>query len=252
MRSALGRLSTGSPRECGQGPAAPGRAPAGAALLRQRRIFRDEQLATVLRNFDPRRSHTEITAQWYRRSAGWDPVARMQHVDLFTWLRGDILVKADKMTMATHSSCGCRSWTRRSSGWRPASRCRRRSSAVPTARDDQSTRCAGRWRDRAGARAAPPQAGFPVPIRHWLRDEMYDWAAGIIRDSQTDHLLDLAAVRGCWTSTAPARSTTADGSGPCWVHALARHLRGGRITPEIPSRSTPFSSDADSPHRFMM
>ena len=24
----------------------------------------------------------------------------MQHVDLFTWLRGDILVKADKMTMA--------------------------------------------------------------------------------------------------------------------------------------------------------
>ena len=24
----------------------------------------------------------------------------MQYVDLFTWLRGDILVKADKMTMA--------------------------------------------------------------------------------------------------------------------------------------------------------
>ena len=24
----------------------------------------------------------------------------MQHIDLFTWLRGDILVKADKMTMA--------------------------------------------------------------------------------------------------------------------------------------------------------
>ncbi|MFT3881752.1 MAG: asparagine synthase C-terminal domain-containing protein [Gemmatales bacterium] len=29
-----------------------------------------------------------------------DPVTRMQYVDLFTWLRGDILVKADKMTMA--------------------------------------------------------------------------------------------------------------------------------------------------------
>jgi len=33
-------------------------------------------------------------------SKGWDPVARMQHLDLFTWLRGDILVKADKITMA--------------------------------------------------------------------------------------------------------------------------------------------------------
>ena len=35
-----------------------------------------------------------------RRRTGSDPISRMQHVDLFTWLRGDILVKADKMTMA--------------------------------------------------------------------------------------------------------------------------------------------------------
>ena len=27
-------------------------------------------------------------------------MTRMQYIDLFTWLRGDILVKADKMTMA--------------------------------------------------------------------------------------------------------------------------------------------------------
>lgn len=41
-----------------------------------------------------------MTASLYERCAGWDPVARMQYLDLFTWLRGDILVKADKMTMA--------------------------------------------------------------------------------------------------------------------------------------------------------
>ena len=29
-----------------------------------------------------------------------DPVARIQNLDLFTWMRGDILVKADKMNMA--------------------------------------------------------------------------------------------------------------------------------------------------------
>ncbi|KLD58494.1 hypothetical protein WP50_25715 [Lactiplantibacillus plantarum] len=28
--------------------------------------------------------------------------------------------------------------------------------------------------------------GFPVPIRFWLKDEMYDWAKQIINDSQTD------------------------------------------------------------------
>src|SRR4029078_1467160 len=77
----------------------------GAIPLEQRyygnaRIFRDGELAGVLRQYDPRRSHTDVTAGHYAESAGWDPVARMQHVDLFTWLRGDILVKADKMTMA--------------------------------------------------------------------------------------------------------------------------------------------------------
>ncbi|MBP0656981.1 asparagine synthetase B, partial [Mycobacterium tuberculosis] len=40
------------------------------------------------------------TAPIYAQSRGWDPVARMQHLDLSTWLRGDILAKADKMTMA--------------------------------------------------------------------------------------------------------------------------------------------------------
>jgi len=54
----------------------------------------------VLPGFREDWTHADVTASVYAESTGWDPVARMQHVDLFTWLRGDILVKADKMTMA--------------------------------------------------------------------------------------------------------------------------------------------------------
>ncbi|MCV7037476.1 asparagine synthetase B, partial [Mycolicibacterium moriokaense] len=64
------------------------------------RSFSDDQLRTVLPHFRPDWTHVDVTAPIYAESAGWDPVARMQHLDLFTWLRGDILVKADKMTMA--------------------------------------------------------------------------------------------------------------------------------------------------------
>ncbi len=64
------------------------------------RSFNDAQLRSVLRDFRPEWTHQDVTAPIYAQSAGWDPVARMQHLDLFTWLRGDILVKADKMTMA--------------------------------------------------------------------------------------------------------------------------------------------------------
>ncbi|WP_436864823.1 asparagine synthase-related protein [Bacillus fungorum] len=32
--------------------------------------------------------------------------------------------------------------------------------------------------------------GFPVPIRHWLKNEMYDWAITVIKESETDYLVD--------------------------------------------------------------
>jgi len=36
--------------------------------------------------------------------------------------------------------------------------------------------------------------GFPVPIRHWLRSEMYDWARSVICDAGTGDLIDTTAV----------------------------------------------------------
>ena len=79
----------------------------GSIPLEQRyygnaRIFRDDELGFLraprpgpLARGGHRASSTERT-----RAAGYDDVTAMQYVDLFTWLRGDILVKADKMTMA--------------------------------------------------------------------------------------------------------------------------------------------------------
>ncbi|MGH3939283.1 MAG: asparagine synthase (glutamine-hydrolyzing), partial [Pseudonocardiaceae bacterium] len=101
VRRALGRISAHIP----DGVRGKDLLRRGALPLEQRyygnaRIFRDDQLRGVLRGYDPAISHADLTAEPYRLSAGWDPVTRMQHVDLFTWLRGDILVKADKMTMA--------------------------------------------------------------------------------------------------------------------------------------------------------
>ncbi len=42
----------------------------------------------------------EITAPYYRKSAGADAATRMQHLDFYTWLPGDILAKADRMSSA--------------------------------------------------------------------------------------------------------------------------------------------------------
>ena len=241
MRKAMGRLSTRIP----EGVRGKDLLRRGALQLEQRyygnaRIFREEQLAAILRRYDPRRSHTEITAQWYRASTGWDPVARMQHVDLFTWLRGDILVKADKMTMA--NSLELRVPFLDPEVFAVAA-------GIPLGEKITGTNVSGttKYALRKALEGIVPahvlhrrKLGFPVPIRHWLRDEMYEWAAGIIRDSQTDHLLDLAAVRRMLDEH---RAGPVDHSRRIWTLLVFMLWHGimveRRITPEIPEPHYP-------------
>ena len=156
------------------------------------RSFSDPQLRAVLRGFRDDWTHTDVTAQVYAKSADWDPVARMQHVDLFTWLRGDILVKADKMTMA--NSLELRVPFLDSEVFAVASR-------LPL--DQKITRATTKYALRRALEPIVPahvlnrpKLGFPVPIRHWLRaGELLDWAHEMVGSSQADELVDIAAVR---------------------------------------------------------
>src|SRR5438270_1586919 len=156
------------------------------------RSFSDAQLRDVLPGFRDEWTHTDVTAPVYAESTGWDPVARMQHVDLFTWLRGDILVKADKMTMA--NSLDLRVPFLDPEVFAVASRLPVEAKITRT-----TTKYALR---RALEPIVPPHVlhrpklGFPVPIRHWLRaGELLEWAYALADSSQADHLVDVGAVR---------------------------------------------------------
>lgn len=156
------------------------------------RSFSDAQLRDVLPGFREDWTHTDVTAAVYAESAGWDPVARMQHLDLFTWLRGDILVKADKMTMA--NSLELRVPFLDPEVFAVASRLPAEAKITRT-----TTKYALR---RALEPVVPahvlhrPKLGFPVPIRHWLRaGELLEWAYATADSSQAGHLVDVPAVR---------------------------------------------------------
>jgi asparagine synthase (glutamine-hydrolysing) len=191
LRRALGRISARIP----EGVRGKDLLRRGALTLEQRyygnaRIFREDQLRAVLREYDPAISHADLTAEAYATSADWDPVTRMQHVDLFTWLRGDILVKADKMTMA--NSLELRVPFLDSEVFRVAS-------TIP--REEKITRETTKYALRQALRdIVPPHVlnrrklGFPVPIRHWLREDLHDWAQAVVDESATGEFLDLDAV----------------------------------------------------------
>jgi asparagine synthase (glutamine-hydrolysing) len=188
----------------------------GSLTLEQRyygnaRSFSDAQLQDVLAAFRPDWTHTDVTTPIYAESADWDPVARMQHVDLFTWLRGDILVKADKMTMA--NSLELRVPFLDSEVFAVASRLPVEAKITRT-----TTKYALR---RALEPIVPPHVlnrpklGFPVPIRHWLRaGPLLEWAYEMIDASATDYLIDRAAVR---RMVDEHRSGTADHSRRLWT-----------------------------------
>ncbi|MCO1582570.1 MULTISPECIES: asparagine synthase (glutamine-hydrolyzing) [unclassified Crossiella] len=191
LRSVMGKVSSRIP----EGVRGKDLLRRGALTLEERyygnaRIFRDDQIQQVLRTHDPRISHTDVTARWYRDSLAWDPVTRMQHIDLFTWLRGDILVKADKMTMA--NSLELRVPFLDPEVFRVAAR-------IP--QDQKITRETTKFALRQAMHGIVPahvlnrrKLGFPVPVRHWLKDEMHDWARDIVHQSLTDDLINKNAV----------------------------------------------------------
>jgi asparagine synthase (glutamine-hydrolysing) len=213
----------------------------GALSLEERyygnaRLFRDEQLRNVLRTFAEGVGHQDVTAPWYRVSRDWDPVSRMQHVDLYTWLRGDILVKADKVTMA--NSLELRVPFLDSEVFKVAA-------SIPL--DQKITKETTKYALRRALEGIIPphvlnrrKLGFPVPIRHWLRDEMYDWARGIISDSKTGELIDKPAVLRLLDEH---KAGTLDRSRQIWALLVFMIWHGifieHRIKPEIPEPAYP-------------
>jgi asparagine synthase (glutamine-hydrolysing) len=133
----------------------------------------------------------DITGQYYKRAANYDDVTKMQYVDIHTWLAGDILMKADKMTMA--NSLELRVPFLDKEVFEFAAKIPMKYRLL-----NNTTKYVLR---EAVKDILPPEVytrkklGFPVPMRKWLRHELYDWACQVIDASKTDDLFDKAYVR---------------------------------------------------------
>ena len=238
LRAAAGRLSDRIP----EGKRGKSLLHRGSMTLEERyygnaRSFDDARLRAVLRDFRPEWTHTDVTAPIYATSRGWDPVARMQHLDLFTWLRGDILVKADKVTMA--NSLELRVPFLDSEVMRVAE-------ALPF--EEKISHGTTKYALRKALEQIVPahvlhrkKLGFPVPVRHWMRGtELYDWAQETIENSQTDHILNKDAIRAMLTEH---RTGAVDNSRRLWTVLIFMVWHGifveGSIVPQIEDHQYP-------------
>ena len=145
----------------------------GAQTLEERfignaKMFTEKEKARLLRDI-PATDPTEKTRAFYAQTAGQDDVTRMQYLDINRWMVGDILLKADRMSMAHSLELRVPFLDREV--FKVASRIpvRHRIAAGTT---KYAMRLAAERHIPASA-AEKPKLGFPVPIRVWLREEKY-------------------------------------------------------------------------------
>ncbi|WP_303917095.1 asparagine synthase (glutamine-hydrolyzing) [Subdoligranulum variabile] len=111
----------------------------------------------------------DLARPYWQASAGLDPVTRMQWCDLHLWLAGDILLKADKMSMAHSLELRVPFLDREVF----ALARRLPPDAKADARQTKKALRAAAARHLPLPSAERKKRGFPVPVRDWLRDPVY-------------------------------------------------------------------------------
>ena len=123
----------------------------------------------LLRQYSGKVKPTDLSAPYFAQTKGQDPVTRMEFCDLNLWLVGDILLKADKMSMANSLELRVPFLDRKVFEL---------ASHIPTKHKVNASQTKIAMRGAAlktipEKTADKKKLGFPVPVRAWLRDERY-------------------------------------------------------------------------------
>lgn len=150
-------------------------------------IFTPEERINLLKIKTSAPHPTELTKPYFSRVNGKDDVTKMQYLDLHLWLAGDILLKADKMSMA--NSLELRVPFLDKEVMALADQIPTKYRVTHSNRTDDTkyiTKYAMRLAakmdtpDSMAKTAAKKKLGFPVPIRVWLKEDKY---YGIVREA---------------------------------------------------------------------
>ncbi len=130
---------------------------------------------------------TRITRHYFKRVPKLDDVTKMQYLDLHLWMMGDILLKADKMSMANSLEVRVPFLDRE---------VMKLAQRIPTKyrvthkKKTEQTKYITKYAMRLAAKKDTPQQtgktaekkklGFPVPTRVWLKEDKY---YGIVKDA---------------------------------------------------------------------
>ncbi len=155
-------------------------------------VFTEEQKKAFYKKFDPNVHFTDRTKGIYSKVQDTEVLTRMQYCDLNTWLKSDILVKGDRLSMGNSLEVRV-----------PYLDKEVFEAAKALTSHDKLSHGTTKYILRHAFRdllndetVMRPKLGYPVPVRLWLKNELYDWARNIITSPYADEFIDKKVVLG--------------------------------------------------------
>lgn len=152
------------------------------------KIFNEQEKAQLLKQYDQHFPFYQAVSSVYQRNHQLDAITRMQDVDMHTWLPGDLLLNADRTSMASGLELRTPFIDRQVFSV---------AQKIPT--NLRVAHGTTKYILRETAKAFLPtgivdrqKLGFPIPIRVWLKNELHDWAVDMIQTANVDQWLDKA------------------------------------------------------------
>jgi len=139
-------------------------------FIGQAKVYEENDAIKILRDeYKKGPSVESITKQVYDKVKGKDDITKMQYLDMNLWLPGDILLKADKMSMAHSIELRVPFLDKEVMSLASQIPSNLRVNTLDTKyalRRASEEVLPDEWANRV-------KVGFPVPIRHWLREKKY-------------------------------------------------------------------------------
>lgn len=155
-------------------------------------LFTERQKKRLLKKYSGERKPIDIVRPFFQKEMGSDSIAHMQLTDIHLWMVGDILLKADKMSMA--HSLELRVPFLDKEVFAIAHQ-------IPTKYKVNETETKIALRGAAVHHVGEQNAnrkklGFPVPIRDWLREEPYvSMVEACFRSSTAEQFFDTGELK---------------------------------------------------------
>lgn len=155
-------------------------------------IYNTKEVNKIMKNCPKKHTPLDITKPLYDKVRDKDDITKMQYIDINTWLWGDILFKADTMSMAHSLEVRVPFLDKEVSKF---------AFSIPVKHrvDEKETKLY--FRKAASAfmpdvTAERRKLGFPIPVKNWFREkEYYDMVSSTLMSKTAEEFFNLDELK---------------------------------------------------------